>query len=186
MSSTPAGTPFPLAMPAPPGPVTVFSTEQVAEAVALSRQSPRGRIVRPYHPTAGDSLHRMLNALQPHTYVQPHRHSAPPKAETLVVLQGAIGCAIFNETGTVEAMHVLGPNRRTFGIDIHAGVFHTFVALEPDTVVFEVKNGPYEKVSDKDFAPWAPREGAPGAPEYLAQLVRLCANPTAGGSSFAP
>ena len=42
--------------------------------------------------------------------------------------------------------------------------------LEPDTVVFEVKPGPYQPTSDKDFAPWAPAEGGPDAPAYLADL----------------
>lgn len=162
-------------MPAPTGPVTPIAQAQMAEAIALSRQSPRGRIICPFHPTAGDTLHRMLNAMQPHTYIQPHRHASPPKDESVVVLKGTLGCVIFSEPGAVERMHVLGANRPAFGIDIHAGVFHTFVALEADTVMFEVKQGPYEKLSDKDFAPWAPREGAPEAKAYLDQLVRLCA-----------
>jgi cupin fold WbuC family metalloprotein len=164
---------FPLAMPSPAGPVTVIGQAQVAEAIALSRQSPRGRIIRPYHPAANDPLHRMLNVVQPHSYIQPHRHAAPPKAESIIVLQGAIGCVIFSDSGAVEQTHVLGAGRSAFGIDIHAGVFHTFFALEADTVLFEVKPGPYEKASDKDFAPWAPKEGASEAKAYLAQLMRL-------------
>jgi cupin fold WbuC family metalloprotein len=175
MSSAPAKPAFPLAMPAPAGPVTVISQVQVAEAIALSRQSPRGRIICPFHPSADDPLHRMLNVVQPRSYIQPHRHAHPPKAESIVVLQGAIGCVIFNDLGVVEQVHALGANRPAFGIDIHAGIFHTFFALEADTVLFEVKQGPYEKSSDKDFASWAPKEGADGAPPYLEQLTRLCA-----------
>lgn len=170
MSSTPAK--FPLAMPAPAGPVTVITETQMAEAIALSRQSPRGRIIYPFHPSAGDPLHRMLNVVQPHSYIPPHRHSSPPKAESIVVLKGAIGCVIFSDSGAVEQVHVLGAGRPSFGIDIHAGVFHTFFALEEDTVLFEVKPGPYEKTSDKDFATWAPKEGASDAKAYLDQLSR--------------
>lgn len=161
-------------MPAPAGPVSVIGQSQVDEAVAQSRLSPRGRIILPFHPTAGDTLHRMLNAIQPSSYVQPHRHSHPPKAESIVVLKGAIGCPIFNDRGDVEQLHLLGANRPMFGIDIHPGVFHTFFALERDTVVFEVKPGPYEKASDKDFAPWAPKEGAGEAQAYLDRLYQLC------------
>jgi cupin fold WbuC family metalloprotein len=162
-------------MPAPAGPVTVITRPQVAEAIALSRQSPRGRIIRPYHASASDPLHRMLNVVQPHSYIQPHRHAFPPKAESIVVLQGAIGCLIFSDAGAVEQANVLGAGRPAFGIDIHAGVFHTFFALEADTVVFEVKPGPYEKASDKDFAPWAPKEGTSEAKGYLERLSRLVA-----------
>jgi hypothetical protein len=32
---------------------------------------------------------------------------------------------------------------------------------------------PYSASDDKDFASWAPREGDPGAPDYLAMLLRM-------------
>jgi len=162
-------------MPAPAGPVSVIEHSLLNETIALSRQSPRRRIICPFHPSAGDSLHRMLNAVQPRSYIQPHRHANPPKPESIVVIKGAICCLIFNDTGIVDQMHVLGANRPSFGIDIHAGVFHTFFALEEDTVLFEVKPGPYEKSSDKDFASWAPKEGTDEAKVYLEQLYQLCA-----------
>ena len=40
----------------------------------------------------------------------------------------------------------------------------------PDTVIFEVKPGPYDAATDKEFAPWAPPEGDPRAHAYLIQL----------------
>jgi cupin fold WbuC family metalloprotein len=115
----------------------------------------------------------MLNALQPHSYIQPHRHRAPAKAESIVVLKGSIACVIFNEAGAIERVHVIGVGLPSFGVDLHAGVFHTFFALEPDTVLFEVKRGPYERLSDKDFASWAPEEGTPEAKPYLEQLRQM-------------
>lgn len=159
-------------MPAPTGPVTAFGLALMNEAIALSRQSSRRRIILPLHPSADDNLHRMLNAMQPGSYVQPHRHSFPSKAESIVVLKGSIGCLTFDEAGRITQRYRLGANQPLFGIDIHAGIFHTFFALEEDTVVFEVKPGPYEKALDKDFAPWAPREGTAEAPAYLDALYR--------------
>jgi cupin fold WbuC family metalloprotein len=165
---------FPLALPAPGTPVTLIGHALMQETIALSRQSPRRRIICPFHQSAGDSLHRMLNAIQPHSYIRPHRHLNPPKAESIVVLRGSIGYLTFNDLGAVEQMHVLGANRPSFGVDTQPGIFHTFLSLEEDTVLFEVKPGPYEKASDKDFAPWAPREGSDEAKAYLDQLYRLC------------
>jgi hypothetical protein len=49
-------------------------------------------------------------------------------------------------------------------------VWHTFIALEPGTVLFEVKPGPFDDRTDKEFAPWAPTENAQEAPEYLEWL----------------
>jgi hypothetical protein len=37
------------------------------------------------------------------------------------------------------------------------------VALEPNTVVFELKQGPYQPASDKDFMAGFPLEGTPEA-----------------------
>jgi len=46
-------------------------------------------------------------------------------------------------------------------------------------VCYEVKPGPYLQANDKEFAPWAPREGDPDAARYLEELVRAAtpANP---------
>lgn len=175
MNPPPAKPAFPLAMPAPAGPVTVLSQALMQEAIALSRQSPRRRIICPFHLSAGDSLHRMLNAIQPHSYIPPHRHLNPPKAESIVVLQGSVGYLTFNDSGAVDQLHILGANRPALGVDTQPGIFHTFLALEADTVLFEVKPGPYEKASDKDFPAWAPREGSDEAKTYLDRLYQLCA-----------
>ena len=58
----------------------------------------------------------------------------------------------------------------SFGIDLAPGLYHSFFALEPDTLLYEVKCGPYVPATAKDFAPWAPEEGAPEAQRYLEEL----------------
>lgn len=118
-------------------------------------------------------MHRMLNALQPYSYIQPHRHLHPPKAESVIVLQGAILCLLFSPTGQVEEIHTLAAGSANFGVDSEPGVFHTFLALAEDTVLFEAKPGPYEQSSDKDFAPWAPAEGTPETQAYMDYLYSL-------------
>ena len=40
--------------------------------------------------------------------------------------------------------------------------WHSVAALSADTVLFELKPGPYSPIDDKDFAEWAPAEGEPG------------------------
>jgi dTDP-4-dehydrorhamnose 3,5-epimerase-like enzyme len=56
-------------------------------------------------------------------------------------------------------------------IDIEARVWHGFVTREPDTIILEIKRGPYDQQHDKIFAPWAPKENEPGAAAYLARLA---------------
>jgi len=162
--------PFSRAFNAPAGNVTTLNTAMMKRVVEGSRNSPRKRIIFPLHKTADSSLHRMLNGLQPYSYIQPHRHLYPPKAESVIVLQGSILSFVFDVTGDITEVQTLTAGGINFGVDSEPGVFHTFLALQKDTVLFEVKPGPYEQNSDKDFAPWAPREGSEKTTEYMDYL----------------
>jgi hypothetical protein len=44
-------------------------------------------------------------------------------------------------------------------VEIPARVWHSIIVLESNSVLFEVKDGPYEALTDKNFAQWAPPEG---------------------------
>ena len=66
--------------------------------------------------------------------------------------------------------------RDAVGVDIQPGVWHTIAVLSDHVVCFEVKPGPYSVATDKDFAPWAPREGDPRAGAYLDMLVFTAAD----------
>jgi hypothetical protein len=48
-------------------------------------------------------------------------------------------------------------------VELATGSYHTLVALEPNTVMFELKQGPYQPASDKDFMAGFPLEGTPEA-----------------------
>jgi cupin fold WbuC family metalloprotein len=132
---------------------------------AEARQAPRLRRNHNLHAEP-DLVQRFLNALQPGTYVRPHRHCRPDPAagfECFLVLQGAIGLLVLDEQGQVlarERLDAAGPLR---GIELPQGTLHTLVALEPDTVMFELKQGPYVPSADKDFLASFPLEGTPEA-----------------------
>lgn len=160
---------YPKALAAPQTPSTIIGRELVRQAIEASRHSPRRRIILPLHKNPEANLHRMLNVVQPYSYIQPHRHLDPPKPESIIVLSGAILTFIFNAAGKVEETLVLAAGTAAFGIDFEPGVLHTFFALQPDTLLFEVKPGPYDQ-ADKDFAPWAPAEGSPDVEAYLTRL----------------
>jgi cupin fold WbuC family metalloprotein len=160
------------ALPPPPGAVVIVGREHVAQVLAAARASDRRRMILPFHKSPEDPLHRMFNALQPGTYVQPHRHVSPPKAEVFLVLAGCIDMIVFEEDGRIAEAHRLEAGGAKFAADVAAGLFHCFVARAPDTLIYEVKPGPYSALADKDFAPWAPPEGASEVDEYVARLER--------------
>jgi cupin fold WbuC family metalloprotein len=112
----------------------------------------------------------MFNVVQTGTYIRPHWHRTPPKDETLIVMEGAVHLFIFDDEGQILEHVRLEAGSDCFGVDIKAGMCHTFVVMEDDTVLFEAKPGPYNPKTDKDFAPWAPEEGSPEATTYLADL----------------
>jgi cupin fold WbuC family metalloprotein len=129
-------------------------------------------MIAPFHKGDADPLHRMLNAIQPHSYVRPHRHLDPPKAEAWVVVRGAVAFFTFEADGAIRDCARIGPGEPCWGVDLVPGVYHGLVALEPDTVLYEVKTGPYAALTDKAFAPFAPLEGTPEAEAYRSSLLK--------------
>ena len=162
--------PTPRALPAPPEPIVIMTRAHVEQALAVSRASERRRVILPFHKGDEAPLHRMFNALQPGTYVQPHRHLTVPKAELFVVLRGAVDALIFDDDGGISLAARLEAGGEAFGIDIAPGRYHSFLVRAPDTLMYEVKQGPYSPLDDKDFAKWAPREGTAEVGAYLLAL----------------
>ncbi|MFM9111000.1 MAG: WbuC family cupin fold metalloprotein [Prochlorococcaceae cyanobacterium] len=156
-------------MPAPTAPVAP-ALQRIDQALfdavaAEARGLPRLRRNHNLHQQ-DDLVQRFLNVLQPGTYVRPHRHCRDhPGAgfECFVVLQGAVGLLLLDGHGSVigrERLAAAGPVR---GIQLAEGVFHTLIALSVDTVMFELKQGPYQPTADKDFLSGFPNEGTPEA-----------------------
>ena len=172
MSDNPSITPFPHAMKPPEGEVTIINTDLINSAIDMSRKSPRGRIIYPFHKSNNDNIHRMLNVIQPYSYIQPHRHSSPPKPETVIVLKGTLAFITYSENGEINETTILSNQSDKIGIDTGPNIFHTFFALEKDTVIFETKPGPYVKISEKDNAKWAPQENDNNCKEYLEKLYK--------------
>jgi cupin fold WbuC family metalloprotein len=137
-----------------------------------------------FHRDNADNPHRFLNVFLRGTYVRPHRHREPPKSESFVVLSGHVVVFAFDDAGSVTSGYLLGdsawagkmPSRVTHreaarGIDLAPGIWHTITALSPTAVCYEVKPGPWDPVTDKEFAAWAPAEGSAEATGYLEKLL---------------
>jgi CDP-glucose 4,6-dehydratase len=116
----------------------------IAAVAAAAAASPRRRHYRALSK-AEDPIQRVLIGLQPGTYVQPHTHpnvNGRRGDEIFRVLRGSIGLLTFDEAGSIHAVRRLdaGQVAQTPG-----GVAHTVVCIEPDTVVLEVREGPWRK-----------------------------------------
>lgn len=125
-----------------------------------ARVSPRLRKNANFHPTDDFPAHRLINAMQPGSYVRPHRHLDPAKDETIVALQGRFGYLSFSAEGQIQEAIELTPTGPVLGIDIPHGTTHTILALEPNSVFFEAKAGPFIPLTEDEIAPWSPAEGS--------------------------
>ena len=127
-----------------------------------ARHSPRLRANQNLHEELSDTIHRLAIAMEPDTYVRPHRHAHT--WELLTALRGRFVVLLFDEAGVVTSRTVLGEECRV--IEFPANTWHAVLSLDSGGVIFEVKRGPYAPLTDKDFAPW----GKAGEGDEIAQM----------------
>ncbi len=142
---------------------------------AISREAqarPRRRANHNFHPGDDFPAHRLLNAIEPDSYLPPHRHLDPQKDESIIVLRGELGLLLFDDAGGVLDSCRLQAGGDCQGVDILHGTWHTVMALQPGTVIFEAKSGPYVPLVAAEKAAWAPAEGDPAAVDYWRRLRR--------------
>lgn len=129
---------------------------------------PRRRLNLNLHPRLDDSIQRLYNAMEPGTYVRPHRHARDQGWELMLRIRGAFAILLFDDLGTVVERVELNAGAGAAAVEIPAYAWHALVVLEPGTLMFEVKPGPYSVVDDKDFAAWAPAEDAATTGDFVA------------------
>ena len=136
----------------------------VLEALsAAARANPRRRQNQNLHASHDEPVQRMLNALEPGTWLRPHRHAAAGRWELMTILSGRVAVLTFDDRGTVRERLELSPQGPLLGVEIPADTWHTLVALETGSVILEVKQGPYAPVGAQEFAAWSPAEGSAAA-----------------------
>jgi cupin fold WbuC family metalloprotein len=135
--------------------------------------NPRARQNWNIHPSDDFCCHRLLNAIEPGSYIRPHRHQEASKDETFVIVRGRLGVLVFDAAGEVRERVLLAAGGDALAVNIPHGVFHGAVSLATGTVFFEAKAGPYRPLTEDEKARWAPAEGTEEATSYLAELEAL-------------
>lgn len=153
----------------------VFSSEYLNELTAKAQCSPRKRQHQNIHESYADQCQRLFNAIEPGSYIRPHRHAADPRDELLIAIRGSMALVTFNEQGMVTGVVRFGADRNgdglAVGAEVPANTWHTVIALEPGCVLLEVKAGPFDPSQPKDLAPWAPDEATAAENNYLNTLI---------------
>ena len=126
----------------------IIDNELLDEVSRQARESERLRMNYNFHDSLDAKAQRLLNALEPGTELPVHRHCM--KAETYIVLRGRIRVYFYDDDKRVTEEVELAPSEGNYGIHIPAGQWHTLEVMEKDTVIFEVKDGPYTPIEPKD------------------------------------
>lgn len=143
----------------PPAIMKQISTALLDQLGQQAQQSPRLRANHNLHPQLDDPIQRLAIAMQPDTYVRPHRH--PHTWELLYPLRGRFVVLYFDDSGTVTDRTVLGEGAAV--VENPAGQWHAVLSLDSGGVIFEVKHGPYTAIAEQDYAPWSPAADTPAA-----------------------
>lgn len=117
---------------------------------AHAKASPRLRMNYDLRNSAEDQSQRMLNAMEPGTEIPIHRHQKT--SETVVCIRGHLREIFYDELDRIVTdVYDLTPGGPCFGLNIPAGQWHSVEVIESGTVILEVKDGPYEPLSDADI-----------------------------------
>jgi cupin fold WbuC family metalloprotein len=150
--------------------IALIDAALLETASRLAAGSPRLRRNHNFHASSAEPCNRLLNAIEPGSYVRPHCHAEASKDETVLVLRGRVGVLEFDPAGRVSGTAVLQAGGDRVGINVPHGTFHSLLALTPGAVFFEAKAGPYTPLSPIERPDWAPEEGSADAPRYLAWM----------------
>lgn len=152
--------------------ITIFDDPLLQNLIEQAAANPRRRMNLNLHENLDDPSQRMLVAVQPDSYITPHRHSDKP--ECIVCISGQLAVVTFQDSGQIDQVVHLTRSGVT-GCEIAAGTWHSLVSLSNDAVFLETKPGPYQPFQPGDFAPFAPTDTDENRGQYHSQLTELVA-----------
>jgi len=159
--------------------VKIFDPNYLNGLTAEAFANPRKRQHRNIHASYEDPCQRLFNAIEPGSYIRPHRHASDPRDELLIAVRGLMALVTFDELGKVTRVLNFGSEKygenMAIGVEVPANTWHTVIALKPGCLLLEIKAGPFDPNQPKDLALWAPDEGTEKANAYLNQLMERVA-----------
>lgn len=163
--------------------VSVRLLDRLSDEAAASV---RGRMHLNLHTSHSEGCQRFLNAMEPHSYVRPHRQLIVPRRKLLVGIRGRFAAVLFDDAGSVDGVVKFGAaaTAGNVAVEIPAGRWNTVVSLEPRSVLLEVKSGPFDPNGPQEMAPWAPAVDEAQVAAYLAGLHEIAAKGGASDSSW--
>ncbi len=127
----------------------IITTELLDQLSEQAKKTPRLRINYDLRNSSNDQSQRMLNALQPDTVLPIHRHT--DSSEIVSIVRGAIREYFYDEEGKRTETIELRPGCSVPLLVVPKGVWHNLECLEPNTIIYESKDGEYQPIKDEDI-----------------------------------
>ena len=127
----------------------LIDKELLDQVSARAKASERLRMNYNLHEALDSKAQRLFNALEPGTLFPIHRHHNTD--ETYILVRGRISVMFYDDNGVEVDRFDLNPNEGNYGVHIPKGQWHTLDVLESNTVIFEVKDGPYTPLASEDI-----------------------------------
>jgi len=152
---------------------TEFDAAMLDELTRRAVASPRLRQHHNIHTSYTDPCQRLLNAIEPGSYLRPYKHSVTPRSKLLVALRGQFAVVLFDDGGNIERVIPFGAGDGVSmgaSVEVSGDCWNSVLSLAHGSVLLEVKAGPYNPDEPNEFPSWAPADGTPEAQEYARML----------------
>lgn len=126
----------------------IVSKEILDDLTAKAKENPRLRAAMDLRNSPEDSSQRMLNALEPGTFMPIHRHHR--SSETVVILRGKVSWIFYDKNGVETESVLLDADGEVRCINVERDRWHSLTCLESGTVLLECKNGAYRPLGEDE------------------------------------
>lgn len=127
----------------------IIDNQLLSTLSSQAKASPRLRMNYDLRNSENDNSQRMLNALEPGTVLPIHRHRNT--SETVVIVRGSLVERFYDDDGKLTEEVLMVPGGENPAVQIEKGRWHSLECLEPNTVLFESKDGAWEPMKDEDI-----------------------------------
>ena len=149
----------------------IFSSKYLDELSCHAKESKRLRKHTNIHRHYDEPCQRLFNAIEPNSYIRPHRHSSPSRDELFIAVRGLFLLVTFDDLGNIVYGTKFGTEHFgssiAVGAELDAMTWHTVICLEEGSILMEVKAGPFDPFRPKEIAPWSPDENTDAALTYV-------------------
>ena len=82
----------------------IFDAQYLDDLTGKAKVSPRLRQHRNVHQSYQDACQRLFNAIEPGSYIRPHRHASNPREELQIAVRGVMALVTFDEQDLADTV----------------------------------------------------------------------------------